>query len=465
MTSSRPSSARSSAVQAQLPPARPTSRNAIQANGLSRRLAAHRAAAAGAMAVQSRSDLGKKKELCDPLARSRQPDSRAKLHELRDALRPLSPKRSRYCGVSRLPKWGPVAEGAERSRVDYVDVMTRETANGTRAHFHGTLRCGSPFTCPTCSATLRASRADDVVTSVKYWRSEGGSVELLTLTMRHGLGDDLHALNRARQAAWRKCTQGESWKRLAARLGVVHYVRGTDDTYGAHGWHPHFHTLLFTRPTGGPRARALALRDLRGRWQRCVTKVLGARHSPSWRGVDLRECRRDEYIAKLGLEIVAPDTKKARRGGVTPWEIAAEAAAGDGRAVGLWRAYSAAMKGVRQLTWSRGLREAAGIGAELSDQELIDGVDQLDVEQHVASIPAAIWDEIGGARGALFAIKRGAEASGVLGVAAAIAQYRWGLAPPEPGESPDQLVLDLVMEIRPRPSSTASSTHSHQQVA
>ena len=455
-----PFPARQAAGQAASSLELPSSRKANRANGATRRVAT-RSVADSTRRNSAASDLGKKNELCDPPTPHRD-TTRAKLHELRDDLRPLSPKRSRYCGISRLPQWGPIAEGAERERVAYVDVMTRETVKGKRAHFHGTLRCGSPFTCPTCSATLRTARADDVVTSVKYWRSEGGTVELLTLTMRHGLGDDLHSLNRARQAAWRKCTQGESWKRLAARLGVVHYVRGTDDTYGAHGWHPHFHALLFTKPTGGARARALALRDLRGRWQRCVTKVLGKKHAPSWRGVDLRECRREEYVAKLGLEIVAPDTKKARRGGVTPWQIAADAALGDGRAVQLWRSYSAAMKGVRQLTWSRGLRQAAGIGAELTDQEVVDAVAQQDVEEHVASIPASIWDEIGGARGALLAIKRGAESGGAIGVATAIAHYRWGLAPSEPGEPPDQLVLDLVIEIRPRATS-GSATHPERQ--
>jgi hypothetical protein len=275
-------------------------------------------------------------------------------------------------------------------------------------------------------------------------------VELLTLTLRHELGDDLGELNRARQRAWRIFTAGKPWKRLATRLGVAHVIRGTDDTHGAAGWHPHLHVLLFTRPPAeGARARARLLTELRHRWARAVRKSIGPDHVPNWRGVDLRPCRKDEYVTKLGLELVAPNTKRARRGGATPWDIASSAAAGDQTAAVLWVGYTKAMKGVRQLTWSRGLRVAAALEAEKTDQQIIDGVDDDAAELHVASIPAAIWDEISGHAGALFAIKRAAESGGVLAVAATIALYRWGLAPPDDGEPPDPFVLELAREIAP----------------
>ena len=167
--------------------------------------------------------------------------------------------------------------------------------------------------------------------------------------MRHHLGDDLSALNLARQRAWRRLTQGAPWKRLAARLGIMHWIRGTDDTYGANGWHPHLHVLVFTRSMGGEREQAL--RDLRVRWQGCVAKALGSAHVPSSRGVDLRTCRREDYIAKLGLEIVAPNTKRARGVGRTPWEVANDAAQDDAASLRLWVCYTRARKGVRQLTW------------------------------------------------------------------------------------------------------------------
>ena len=265
--------------------------------------------------------------------------------------------------------------------------------------------------------------------------------------MRHHLGDDLSALNLARQRAWRRLTQGAPWKRLAARLGIMHWIRGTDDTYGANGWHPHLHVLVFTRSMGGEREQAL--RDLRVRWQGCVAKALGSAHVPSSRGVDLRTCRREDYIAKLGLEIVAPNTKRARGVGRTPWEVANDAAQDDAASLRLWVCYTRAMKGVRQLTWSRKLRAAAQLGEDVSDQAIVDAVDHDAPEKRVASIPAAIWDEIAGKRGATFAMLRAAEDDDIFGVAIVIALYKWGLAPPEPGEHLNQIILDLVEAITP----------------
>jgi Replication protein len=391
--------------------------------------------------------LGNNNELCDPSASGR--DVRRALYELRDQLRPFAPKRCQRCGIARLPEWGPLDAGVARRRVGRVDVLTRETPNGLRAHFHGTIRCASPFICPPCSAQLRRDRARDVVSCVNWWRGEDGNVELLTLTLRHSLGDDLRELNRARQRAWRALTAGKPWKALAARIGLAHYVRGTDDTHGRHGWHPHFHVLLFTRQPAGLRARARAVRDLRARWQRAVRKALGNAHVPSWRGVDLRACRSDEYVTKLGLEVVSPETKRARRGGLTPWEIAGRTVAGDGDAALLWSGYVRAMRGARQLTWSRGLRAAAALGAAKSDQEIVDAIDNDAPEVHVASIPSEIWDDVASKPGALYAIKRGAEHGGVMGVAVAIGLYRWGLSPPEQGEDPDQLILELALDIAP----------------
>ena len=51
-----------------------------------------------------------------------------------------------------------------------------------------------------------------------------------------------------------------------------------------------------------------------------------------------------------------------RTGGTTPWEIANRAALGDEASIALWLTYIKGTKGVRQLTWSRGLRAAAELG-------------------------------------------------------------------------------------------------------
>lgn len=357
----------------------------------------------------------------------------------------MLPRRLQLCGRIPLPGW--------RS---HIDVMTRSVEGATRAHFHGVVRCGSWAACPVCSYMLRKERAAEVTRCVQWWRGQGGTVELLTLTFAHGMHDDLPSLNRAFQTLWRKLWAGMPGKRLRTRLGIVHFIRGTDHTHGRNGWHPHYHVVLFTRPEGGERQRVLALRDLRERWNRIVAAVLSTRHVPSWeRGVDLRASERDEYIVKLGLELTSVATKTARRGGRTPWDIAHDAIAEQkGQAeregsIELWDVYVAAMKGVRQLTWSRELRRAAALGKEKTDQEIVDGLDNAAVETHVASVPMALWRRISPSAAARYDLVVGAEEGGQIGVARALSRHLYGLAPPEPGEREDQLTLDLFAAIAP----------------
>jgi len=85
---------------------------------------------------------------------------------LRDVLRGSARDRCSKCG-----------------RVPIRETITISIRNG-RAHYDGLLRCGSVWECPTCSAQINAERSSEVVKAVEWWRGEGGSVLMLTLTGR-----------------------------------------------------------------------------------------------------------------------------------------------------------------------------------------------------------------------------------------------------------------------------------------
>jgi hypothetical protein len=337
-----------------------------------------------------------------------------------------------------------VVPGIGGERPTHVAVMIR----ATRAHFHGTLRCASWCACPVCSVALRIERSNDVVKCVNWWRDNPDcEVLLLTLTLAHSMGDDLRALNKALQRCWRHLWAGKPGARLKRLLGLDHYIRGADHTHGTNGWHPHFHAVLFVR-TIPDAARALS--ELKARWHSAVLRELGREYAPSWsKGVDLRPAKREgDYLVKLGLELTSSETKTASKGR-TPWEIARSAAAGDHDSVVLWDVYVKAMKGVRQLVWSRQLRKLAGVGEELTDEQIVNAEGNDAEEVHVADVPVRVWHEVAHKPGALYAIKLGAETGGRMGVAHAINLYRYGLAPPDPGEPTDQLTLDLFAAMAP----------------
>ena len=73
----------------------------------------------------------------------------------------------------------------------------------------------------------------------------GLHVKLLTLTIPHGIGDDVKVIVRKLLAAWKRTTNGKAAKDLRELLGLKAFIRAFEVTYGANGFHPHLHVLLF----------------------------------------------------------------------------------------------------------------------------------------------------------------------------------------------------------------------------
>lgn len=137
------------------------------------------------------------------------------------------------------------------------------------------------------------------------------------------------------------------------RENVSASARATDVTYGRNGWHAHLHVLLRTEGFDDD-ARA----ELLSRWQDAVRLALGAdavpdeSHAIRW-STPIDACRADEaerarYLVKLGSELVGGETKdRTKRKSRTPWQLLADAIAGDVESRRLWSEYYVGMKGAR----------------------------------------------------------------------------------------------------------------------
>ncbi len=118
-----------------------------------------------------------------------------------------------------------------------------------------------------------------------------------------------------------------------------------------------------------------------GRWQRKVRKlgfdctpkrfdVRGARLQP---GNTLRE-----YVVKVSNEITGGHAKLAKGRGRTPFQLLGDIVDAGGEVgqfeddLKLWREWEKASHGRRQIGWSKGLREWAGLRQEKTDQEIAD---------------------------------------------------------------------------------------------
>lgn len=177
---------------------------------------------------------------------------------------------------------------------------------------------------------------------------------MLTLTVRHALGDDLRHMRVRMADAWGRVQRLTSWRVLLA--SGAWFVRALEATHGRNGWHPHYHVLVVSpvhletelrpaRREGDPDvAHVLAGERLGADWREAIRLELGPMHVPDeehacdWRGIAA-----GEYIAKLdlamGIELTdAAGTKRAKDGGRKPAELLRDA-----------RAHSLAARAARKL--------------------------------------------------------------------------------------------------------------------
>lgn len=237
---------------------------------------------------------------------------------------------------------------------------------------------------------------------------------MLTLTFPHTRALACKTARRVKSAAWKLFQQGSPWPRAKARMGYVGSVASTEVTHGVNGWHVHLHILLATRATLSDGERSELEDRLFLQWESAVARQDVARVAAPTRehGVKLTPCHDESYIAKLGLadELTGALYKVARDGNRTIFQIMADyfrtRSAYDGA---LLREFYLAMRGARQLTFSRGKDGATDLRkiyppnvADPLQLALLDGeemnADVLAADdkdgRHVAYVAPGQWDAL-----------------------------------------------------------------------
>lgn len=333
-------------------------------------------------------------------------------------------KRLRNCGrVTANGVGGPVLR------------VTEDPDGERRAGVAGLQSCGSPWACPVCARRIAAERTDELRGVLGAVAEVGGSVHLATFTMRHHRGQSLRELWDALSAAWRAVTSGRAVERERDRWGVLGMVRVVEATHGDHGWHLHVHALIaLDGPASGELVRELA-GAMFGRWERSLVRrglaaPLMERGGLDVRPVDLGAGSRDamaEYLGKITVEVTGAVTKSGRRGNRSPFGILADTlATGLATDAELWLEWEQASTGRRQIAWSRGFREWAGVREERSDDEIVaedTGGDD------VLAISAESWPIL---RTRLADLLDAVELGGLVGAAAWLREQRIDWTPVRP---------------------------------
>lgn len=240
----------------------------------------------------------------------------------------------------------------------------------------------------------------------------------------------------------------------AERYGVLGWARVAEVTRGNNGWHVHIHVVLvlegaMTRNDLDPLAESIW-----GRWEKGISKEgftalrrtddRGTGKSKDL-GLDLRVAesatkKLAEYLEKATDPIAQVRSSVEKRGR----DLAREATLGHNKAarsessrtpfqilddsdycsnaMKLWHDWIEGSWGRRQLTWSQGLRELAGLAAEAADEEV--AAEELgSQEDTVVSIYIDSWCRIREFSALLLNI---VETRGVSGLCSQL--HEWGVA-------------------------------------
>jgi hypothetical protein len=252
-------------------------------------------------------------------------------------------------------------------------VVVRRLPDG-RAAYSGLYRCGDFWRCPSCRVTLGIRRARQVESALRSHVDAGGSALLATYTVPHTRDESLPVVLARLAGTWRRYAV-HTWRDV---LGA-HYVgtvRALEVTHGVHGWHPHYHALVFVSP-GLPYLTPVAV-ALAERW----SEVAGA----DWRA-DIRQVARDgvaavaRYLTTDGIsgasyEVASPASKIPAGRSYTQllWDYARYRSSVDAALV---YEYAAALHGVHHLTVSPRLRglydftDPASGWDEISDDDIL----------------------------------------------------------------------------------------------
>jgi hypothetical protein len=268
------------------------------------------------------------------------------------------------------------------------------------AGYSGLATCGSVWACPVCAAKISAQRRDELARVIEVAVGFGFKVSMLTLTQRHHAGQDLADLWDSLQSGWNAVTSGRRWEEFRKQLDVQGWVKAVEVTHGSHGWHVHIHVLVISKHDPSttlvkhlrkqgrrrppyPEEVQMPKDFIAERWARGLEKhgvdFIADKGGIDWQTADSGdEEALGRYVAKMnssvdGLanEATLGPYKKARRGNRTPFQILEDFLdTGSETDLRLWRTYVAASHGRKALTWSKDLRDWAGMEPEMTDEQI-----------------------------------------------------------------------------------------------
>jgi hypothetical protein len=279
--------------------------------------------------------------------------------------------------------------GCTWSRVGDVSLVKPKQRDSY--HYKGLATCGSVHACAICASKIQERRRQEVAQAIAYSGTIQRVPYMASFTFPHRVDQPLFHLLKLQQKAIKKLRGSRGYIALMALCKSAGRIRSLEVTHGQNGWHPHTHELLFL--DGETHADWLR-EELAALWLKACASVglfrpgIDSESDFHRHSVDVRAG--DEgaaaYIAKMddqskwGLshELTKSSSKQGRRAGVHPFRLAEQTTTAH-----LFVEYVWAMKGQRQLVWSRGLKAAVGVVEKTDDEIAQEEVSKVDDQIHI----------------------------------------------------------------------------------
>jgi len=260
------------------------------------------------------------------------------------------------------------------------DIKVKFSKEKQRAFYSGLMTCGSVWDCPICSAKISAQRSVEISQGVNEWISRGGSVCMVTYTIRHNKSDRIQDVAKVLTDGIRFVHSGAPWQRTKNKYAIKGSITATEVLYNlVNGWHVHKHQLLFLDK------QEINTQKLQGWLYERYEQFLEGQgwESAEGIGVVVSDPVKDpgqlsEYISKWGIESEMTAIDKKESQGLTPFELL-----DDPELHLAYVEYSRAMYGKRRLVWSRGLRAFLGLAEEKPDEVVAMEEDLKEIDTEV----------------------------------------------------------------------------------
>lgn len=293
-----------------------------------------------------------------------------------------------------------------------------------KVHYSGLTTCANARTCPVCAAPINERKGNEMRLAANQTEAMGLHMSMLTFTAPHTAKDKISELVEKISEALSGFWRGAPATKFKREFGIIGNVRSFEIRYGEHGWHPHFHIIIFSKhrlpktkwQNKGKRRVVNPVHEQDHKWQWILERwqnmcVAAGLDMPNQYGMDIQGGRdAGEYITKFGSdgeilktakgaeitwdmadEMTKGNTKKGVKGSWGPWDILSRTHDKDlsederKKAALLFLDYARAMAGKAQIKWSRNLRAQFGLSKKQpTDEEIIaQQIDKCDLLCHI----------------------------------------------------------------------------------